>query len=177
MNTQCRLMVAVLLAIVSMTAAGHAEPAAHTHGLWAGVIHPVTGPDHLAALILLGVWMHRSAAGGLSIVALMGGLFAGVLLWGIGLPAVVVEGLVLASLPLAAAAMVWGRSNPAIITLLSAFMLFHGLAHAPAGAVAVSPGFAVGLTTGSVAVLLSARLIARIIRVPPRDGVRLMLDN
>ena len=102
---------------------------------------------------------------------------AGALLWGLGLPVMVVEGLVLASLPIAAAALVWGGKSPVVIAVLSVLMLFHGLAHAPAAHGVISVGFGAGLVMSSLAVLLAARLAAYLVRVPVRERGELAAEN
>lgn len=33
-----------------------AVPHAHDTGFWAGALHPLTGPDHLAAMVAVGLW-------------------------------------------------------------------------------------------------------------------------
>jgi urease accessory protein len=47
-----------LLALASSAAMAHTDGSAHAHlgGFWAGAVHPLTGPDHLAAMLAVGVW-------------------------------------------------------------------------------------------------------------------------
>ena len=123
----------LLLAAVSATAFAHVGDAAHGHGgLLTGFLHPVTGLDHLAAMLAVGVWSamttRRLWLAPLSFAAL---LLAGALMAqaGVAFPAIepmiavsmLVVGLLLAArvkLPEAAGAV-----------LVGAFALFHGAAH------------------------------------------------
>ncbi|MDM7942328.1 MAG: HupE/UreJ family protein [Hydrogenophaga sp.] len=127
-----RSLFAVALATLSFSAAAHVG-GAHDHGgLLTGFLHPITGLDHLAAMLAVGVWSamttRRLWVAPLSFAAL---LLAGALLAqaGIGFPAIepmiaaslLVVGLLLAAqvkLPEAAGAV-----------LVGTFALFHGAAH------------------------------------------------
>jgi urease accessory protein len=121
------------LALAGSSAMAHvgADGAAH-HGLVTGFLHPVTGLDHLAAMLAVGVWSamttRRIWMAPVSFAAL---LLTGALLAqaGVGFPAIepmiavsmLVVGLLLAvqvKLPDAAGAV-----------LVGAFALFHGAAH------------------------------------------------
>jgi urease accessory protein len=120
------------LAIVAPTIA-HAHSGAHMHGFGDGLAHPLTGLDHLLAMVAVGFW--AASLGGaarwlvpaafVSVMTL--GAFVGVS--GLQLPAVeyaiaasvVVLGLLVAfeaRIPTAAAA-----------ALVGVFALFHGFAH------------------------------------------------
>jgi urease accessory protein len=121
------------LALAGSSAMAHvgADGAAH-HGLVTGFLHPVTGLDHLAAMLAVGVWSamttRRLWMAPVSFAAL---LLTGALLAqaGVGFPAIepmiavsmLVVGLLLAvqvKLPDAAGAV-----------LVGGFALFHGAAH------------------------------------------------
>ncbi len=139
-----RHLLAFALAAPSFSALAHVGDAAHAHGgFLAGFLHPVTGLDHLAAMLAVGVWSamttRRPWIAPLSFAAL---LLGGALLAraGVSLPAIepmiaasmLVVGLLLAArarLPEAAGAM-----------LVGAFAVFHGAAHGQelAGAAALA---------------------------------------
>jgi urease accessory protein len=127
-----RALPALALAALSFSAAAHGGDAHDHGGLLTGFLHPVTGLDHLAAMLAVGVWSamttKRLWVAPLSFAAL---LLAGALLAqaGISFPAIepmiavsmLVVGLLLAAqvkLPEAAGAV-----------LVGAFALFHGAAH------------------------------------------------
>lgn len=109
-------------------------PAGHSHGVLSGLAHPVSGMDHLLAMLIVGLWAQR--LGGRAVVAVPAAfvacLIAGFLLGlaQIGLPAV--EPMILASvmvlgLMVALALRPGYRAGIAIVGL---FALFHGHAHA-----------------------------------------------
>lgn len=121
------------LAFVSASALAHmgADGSAH-HGLIAGILHPITGLDHLAAMLAVGVWSAMTtrrlwlAPVSFALLLLAGALLAQA---GVAFPAIepmiaasmLVVGLLLAAqvkLPDAAGAV-----------LVGAFALFHGAAH------------------------------------------------
>lgn len=125
-------LLALALAALSFSAAAHVGGAEAHGGFLAGFLHPIAGPDHLAAMLAVGVWSamttRRLWVAPVSFAAL---LLAGALLAraGAALPAIepmiaasmLVMGLLLAAqvkLPEAAGAV-----------LVGAFALFHGAAH------------------------------------------------
>lgn len=128
-----RLLIALALSALSFSAAAHVGGSAHDHGgVLTGFLHPITGLDHLAAMLAVGVWSamttRRLWIAPLSFAAL---LLGGALLAqaGVAFPAIepmiaasmLVVGLLLAArvkLPEAAGAV-----------LVGAFALFHGAAH------------------------------------------------
>jgi urease accessory protein len=121
------------LALAGTSALAHvgADGAAH-HGFLTGFLHPITGPDHLAAMLAVGVWSAMTtrrlwlAPVSFALLLLAGALLAHA---GVAFPAIepmiaasmLVVGLLLATqvkLPDAAGAV-----------LVGAFALFHGAAH------------------------------------------------
>jgi urease accessory protein len=50
--------IAVTPLLAAAAAQAHTDGSAHAHlsGFWAGALHPLTGPDHLAAMLAVGVW-------------------------------------------------------------------------------------------------------------------------
>lgn len=132
-----------LLAAVPLAASAHlgADGAAHAHGdplaqFLAGVVHPLTGADHLAAMLAVGLWSALAARrGGAELLraplAFAAMLLAGALLGlrGVALPAV--EPMIAVSL-LALGLLVATRLRlPAAASALAVggFALFHGVAH------------------------------------------------
>ena len=127
-----RHLVAIALAALSFSAAAHVGDAHDHGGFLTGFLHPITGLDHLAAMLAVGVWSamttRRLWVAPVSFAAL---LVAGALLAqsGVAFPAIepmiaasmLVVGLLLAvqvKLPEAAGAV-----------LVGTFALFHGAAH------------------------------------------------
>ena len=126
------------LALLPAAAWAHtgADLGAHAHSvaaaLAAGFAHPLTGPDHLAAMIAVGLWSALSQrAPWQAPVAFVAALLAGALLGGAGFASPAVEPMIAASL-LALGLLVATRGRlPAAagLALVAGFALCHGVAH------------------------------------------------
>lgn len=161
MKLAYRLTIAAALAAVGGTVAAHDPGTGLENGFWSAILHPLTGLDHLVMLCLLGLWLRFSRAGWTMALPLLASLAAGALISFGLLPVAATEGLVLASLAVATAAVVARKSGWATVALLSAAMFFHGQAHLhDAGAVGLSVAMVAGLTTGSAIGLAIARLVS-----------------
>jgi urease accessory protein len=137
MNKPALILARAALAAASSFAALAAQAhtgadTAHSHDFVSGFMHPLTGLDHLAAMVAVGVWsalaLRRAWAAPLAFAALLlVGAIAG--LQGLALGAV--EPMIAASL-LALGLLIARRQNmplAAAATLAGAFAIFHGLAH------------------------------------------------
>jgi urease accessory protein len=150
------------LAVLTLALAALAGPAlAHTgqgeNGLYSGLLHPITGLDHVVAMVAVGLWggiLGKPALWQLPIVfpvimAVAGALGAA----GLPLPGVEVgialSGIVLGAMVLFAVQVpVW-----AAMTLVGVFALFHGHAHGTELPGALNPlAYALGfvLATGAL---------------------------
>lgn len=160
------VLVAALLPVAAQAHPGHETQA----GLLAGLLHPLTGWDHLTVLITLGALAAgrrlRFIAGCavLLTAALLGGAA-----FGVAFPAApFVEPAILATV-LCCAAMLAVRARVgrgALVAAIIAFMFIHGVAHgqeAPAGNLAAYfAGFAVtGLALFGASCLAMSRRTAR----------------
>ncbi|MBO9648387.1 MAG: HupE/UreJ family protein [Variovorax sp.] len=106
------------------------------HGFAAGFLHPLTGVDHLAAMVAVGLWSALTARRawpdllwaplGFAVMLLVGAL-AG--LAGVQLPAA--EPMIAASLLVLGLLVATQRRLPALAaaSLVGAFAVFHGVAH------------------------------------------------
>ncbi|UUZ64731.1 HupE/UreJ family protein [Polaromonas sp. P1-6] len=130
----------LLLAFVSalpLAAAAHTGVDGHSHlSFMTGFLHPLTGLDHLAAMVSVGLWSALAArrAGPELLWGPLG--FAGMLLAGalLGLQGVeipAVEPMIAASLLVTGLLVItrWRVPGLAAALLVGAFALFHGLAH------------------------------------------------
>ena len=133
-STTIKSVAALALAGTASLALAHvgADGGEHHGGFLTGFLHPITGLDHLAAMVAVGVWSAETTRRfWIAPIAFALTLFAGALLAqaGVGFPAIepmiavsmLVVGLLLAArakLPEAAGAL-----------LVGAFALFHGAAH------------------------------------------------
>jgi urease accessory protein len=146
----------VVAALLLPTAAwAHPSLAHHVHGFMAGVSHPLTGLDHLLAMLSVGLWASQKGGRALWLwpAAFVTAMIAGGVLGmaGIGLP--LVEPAIAASLLVLGAAIAATLMLPtaAGIALIALFGLFHGNAHgleAPAdGAGLYALGFVLSTIT------------------------------
>jgi urease accessory protein len=120
-----------------LAALGAADPAfAHsgpTGGFVTGLAHPVSGLDHVAAMVAVGLWgaqLGRPALWVLPVafpMVMAGGAFLALV--GLGLPnvevGIAISGIVLGAVVLGQAK----ASLPVALLLVSAFAVFHGHAH------------------------------------------------
>jgi urease accessory protein len=150
-TTIVRLASAVMVLLVA-TVPALAHTGEGTGGFLAGLMHPVFGPDHVVAMVAVGLWgafLGAPAIWMLPIVFPLVMALGGVLgILGVPIPAVetgiassaVVLGLMVA---LAARPPLWAAA-----VLVGAFAIFHGYAHGKelpegANAVAYSAGFVI----------------------------------
>ncbi|MFC3606445.1 HupE/UreJ family protein [Stutzerimonas tarimensis] len=138
-----------LIALSLLPGMAFAHPGHTENGLAAGLLHPLTGFDHLLAMLAIGIWaalqpkaMKLALPAGF-LVALMAGFAMGVM--GTGLPLVetgIALSVLLLGLLIASAVRL-----PALLALLLAatFAIFHGYAHGAeftGGMLAFAAGFA-----------------------------------
>lgn len=102
-------------------------------GLMAGLAHPVSGLDHILAMVAVGILAVQLGGRGLwlapaSFVSMMalGGVFGGI---GIGVP--FVEQGIIGSVIILGAVVAWGGKMPlpAAMSLVGVFAMFHGYVH------------------------------------------------
>jgi urease accessory protein len=100
-------------------------------GIVAGMLHPLTGADHLAAMLLAGAWAGMRPRGGAWLpVGFCAAMIAGFLATGT-IGADVAEGLIAASVAVLAVAVLL-RLAPSLAVALAGLGVFgfgHGLAH------------------------------------------------
>jgi len=126
------ISMAWLLALVALPALAHVQEG-QAAGFLTGLAHPVSGLDHVLAMIAVGLWGAQLGAPALwllpvtfPLVMAFGGLLG---LLGIPLPGVEV-GIALSALALGLAVATSWRPPLAVAALLvAAFAVFHGHAH------------------------------------------------
>lgn len=155
---------ASLLTLLPLVAQAH--PGHELHGSFAlGLMHPLTGWDHLTVLLCLGLLAAgRGARIALSAGALLTAALAGGAALGLMFPeAAFVEQAILATLLVTVSLLLFrvqiGRS--ALLTLCLGFTLVHGMAHgqeAPAGSLTA---YFAGFTLAGALVFASGVWLAR----------------
>lgn len=125
-------LLAVMLALVALPALAHVQQG-QAAGFLTGLSHPVSGLDHVLAMIAVGLWGAQLGAPALwllpvtfPLVMAFGGLLG---LLGVPLPGVEV-GIALSALALGlAVATSWQPPLAVAALLVAAFAVFHGHAH------------------------------------------------
>ncbi|MFW1678751.1 HupE/UreJ family protein [Pontibacter sp. JAM-7] len=169
MRTGILVVLAGLLPAVAQAHTGH-----ELSGFWAGLLHPLTGLDHLLAFFCAGLWLaHGSKAASLTmgagfLLALLLGAGAG--LMGLMIPQVE-QGILLSLLVLGGMVIMQQRLASHWLTMLcGALLVMHGMVHGleiPQAASAISylSGFllasAVLFSTGLLVAQLSPRLLVQ----------------
>ena len=148
-----------LLAVFLVPALAQAHPGipGHTHGFANGLAHPLSGLDHLCAMMAVGLWAAQRGGRALWLVP---SVFVSVMILGavLGMTAVsvpFVEAGIVASVLVLGVLVVSGVRLPLTLSalLVGVFAIFHGYAHG-----AEMPGSASGLAYGLGFVAASASL-------------------
>jgi len=152
-NLSTKLTRAIGLAVLFTPVLAQAHPG-HSSGLAAGVAHPFTGLDHLAAMLAVGLWAAqlKGRARILVPIAFVVPMFIGGMLGISGMAAPGVEQGIVASLFVFGLLVAFATRLPlaAALTLTGGFALLHGLAHGselPLGANSAAYGIGFVLST------------------------------
>lgn len=153
------LALAAAAAAVAIPGAALAHAGHDAGTILAGMSHPVSGADHVLAMVAIGLW--AAQAGGRALWAapltFVAAMLAGGVAGAAGLPFPAVEPMILASVILLGAAVAMALRAPlqVALPLLAAFGAAHGWAHGAegpqAGLAAYAAGFA--LVTAALHVL------------------------
>lgn len=156
-----------LLALASLTPTlALAHPGHDESGLLAGVIHPLTGMDHLLAMFAVGLWaaQQKGAARWLLpctfiVTMLLGGVLG---FEGLELPALE-NGIAASVLALGLAVALAARPPLGVAVMaIAIFALFHGVAHGLELPTMVSPwGYALGFVTATAALHTAGYAVVR----------------
>ena len=128
------LIAAYALSTYTAAHPGH-EVDAHSISFMDGLLHPLTGLDHLAAMLAVGLWSALSATSArriwLAPVAFAGMLLVGALLGLNGLELPAVEPMIAASLLVMGLLVATRAQLPLAVTagVVGVFAVFHGIAH------------------------------------------------
>lgn len=128
-----RTIVLIASAAVSTGASAHlgADAGVH-HSFLDGLVHPLTGMDHMAAMVAVGLWSAMTARRvWLAPISFAGMLLVGALLGLGGLQLPAVEPMIAASLLVLGLLVATQAKLPAVLAtgIVGAFAVFHGVAH------------------------------------------------
>lgn len=146
---------AALLALVLMPAPAYAhEQVGVADGLSSGFLHPITGPDHLVAMVAVGLWGAQLGAPMIWILPVAFPLLMSVggVLGVIGVPLPGVEiGVALSAVVLGAVVLLAYRAPQWVaVVIVSIFAVFHGHAHGTELPAAVNPlAYGLGFVTST----------------------------
>jgi urease accessory protein len=150
------LLVAALL-LLAIPALAHTGQGDTTSGFLAGFLHPITGIDHLLAMLAVGMWGAQLGMPALWVlpVAFPMVMAVGGALGILGVPLPASEPAIVLSVLLLGAVIAFGRKPPLVFAaaLVAFFAIFHGYAHGrelpeAASAIGFSAGFV--LATGCI---------------------------
>lgn len=143
--------------LLASTARAHTGQGDTTSGFVAGFLHPVTGIDHLLAMLAVGMWGAQLGMPALWVlpVAFPMVMAVGGALGILGVPLPAAEPAIVLSVLLLGAVIAFGRKPPLVLAaaLVAFFAIFHGYAHGrelpeAASAIGFSAGFV--LATGCI---------------------------
>jgi urease accessory protein len=150
-------LVALALFFVAFAAQAHTGQPGGTSGFLSGILHPLTGIDHLLAMLAVGMWGAQLGMPALWVlpVAFPMVMALGGALGIVGLPLPGAEPAIVLSVVMLGTVIAFGRRPPLLFAavLVSFFAIFHGYAHGrelpeQASAIAYSTGFV--LATGCI---------------------------
>lgn len=155
-SSKTALLTLATLFATSAVALAHPHPDDHVHlaehgSFLTGFLHPLFGPDHVLAMVAVGLWASMSAGSALLIVpaAFVAAMMVGFGLSMAGVPLPLVEPGILASVVVIGLLVALAVRIPvaASAALVGLFALFHGHAHGAemgsATAFAYMAGFAI----------------------------------
>ena len=143
------------LLVVGSQAQAHTGHA--TSGLAQGLVHPLSGLDHLLAMVAVGLWayqMRDKLSWWVFPFGFVSSMILGASFGMLGLQMPWVEGTILASVLLLGISLLWGRVPVALsLPMIGLFGLAHGFAHgaeAPVTSSGVAYAFGFFLATASL---------------------------
>ena len=135
-NKLLNTLILIAATALSTSASAHLGTDSGTHHtLVDGLLHPLTGLDHLAAMLAVGLWSALSATSArriwLAPVAFAGMLLVGALLGLNGMELPAVEPMIAASLLVMGLLVATRAQLPLAVTagVVGVFAVFHGIAH------------------------------------------------
>lgn len=156
--TMISILVALVIPDMALAHVGHDA------GFAGGVMHPLTGADHLLAMLAVGLW--AAVMGGRAIWALpvsfVVALGVGGILGTVGVVGAGVEPAILATVIIlgAVSAMALRLPLPFAVSMVAGFGLLHGMAHGAAVAGPLFP-FAAGFIAASLMLHLAGLALGR----------------
>lgn len=134
MNRRALPVFLASLVLIALPGMAQAHPGHPGHEFNEGLLHPLTGLDHLLAMVAVGLLAVRIGGRGLWLMpaAFLGSMLAGGLAAALGMPLPGVEYGIMASVLVLGLLVAWTRVAPLWVgaALVASFAFFHGHAHA-----------------------------------------------
>ena len=156
-----------LMTLVATPALAHTGAGIdHVHAATSGLLHPLTGADHLAAMLAAGAAAaHFTGLGRLAVpAAFLVAMVAGFGLALAGLPLPFVEAMILASVIGLGVLAVVPRRLVTVSLVAAGFAVFHGYAHGTETASADGITFAFGFVASSAMLMAAGTGLASLFR-------------
>ena len=175
MSRTTQLISTFLLCLLSFSAFAHSGAIA-SNGFMSGLMHPVNGFDHVAAMVAVGIWgafLGRPAIWVLPIVFPMVMAFGGTLgIVGVPIPFIEI-GIALSSIVIGT--MIAFAVKPPLwvaAVIVGAFAIFHGYAHGTELPGSVSPmAYSAGFVLSTGLLHLVGILFGEVLRIPKGELV------
>ena len=176
-HTTLKRISVLLLGWLAASAYAHTGEGA-ANGFLAGVLHPITGFDHLLAMVAVGIWgatLGKPLVWALPVAFPMLMVVGGILgIAGVPLPYIesgIAASVVVLGLAIAAA---WRAPAPIALVIVAAFGVFHGYAHGAELPEATSPSaYVAGFVLCTGALHLMGVAIGTLKRLPKGEqGLR-----
>lgn len=169
-----RLPLIAALSLLATPVLAHTSTGFHLHGFEDGMMHPLTGADHIAAMVAVGLW--AAFLGGRALWALplafLVAMGLGAALGHAGFVVPALETLIAASVIALGAVLAFGLSVPVTLgaALCGAFAVVHGMAHgvempANAAGLAYGLGFVIATAALHATGLVAGRFGSTLLRV------------
>jgi urease accessory protein len=169
-NTSLKVLSALAFFCLAASASAHTGEGG-ANGFLAGVLHPLTGFDHLLAMVAVGIWgatLGKPLVWALPVAFPMLMVVGGVLgIAGVPLPFIesgIATSVVVLGLAIATA---WRAPVPIALAIVAAFGVFHGYAHGAELPSAASPSaYVAGFVLCTGALHLTGVAIGTLKRLP-----------
>lgn len=164
-----RFIALAALAIASTYAQAHVQGAGwHSHGFRDGLLHPLTGLDHLLAMLAVGMWSVRQSAEAKLPLGFLGLMLVGVLTGVAGLEIPELEAGIALTVAMLGVLLAAAVRLPQWLAaaMLASFAILHGNAH---GNELPAVASTLGLMLTSALLVYAGRVLGRVV---PLKGLK-----
>lgn len=161
-------LIGFVLTGVSMSGVAAAHPGHDTNGFAAGVLHPLTGVDHIFAMVAVGVWALRFGAGSkwLAPAAFISFMTVGSVLGAYSTISPFIEYFIAASVLVLGAGIVFSARIPASagLAVIAISALLHGGVHGAEAEGGFGMLYLAGMLAATLALHVSGMALAALVK-------------